>query len=140
MKLKAAYVALALAGALLAAPLQALAQSVPAVTTPAPITITTGNTFQQALPALAATAQRRSLTIQNNNASDSCYLLIGGPWVAGDTTSTSRTINGVSLTAIKGAILLLAGQAYTRYFPYVPSDLILATCATTGDSLYVDTQ
>jgi hypothetical protein len=121
----------------IAAAFPALAQTtLPAKTTPQPIVIATGLTYQVAL----AAGTRRSLTIQNNNASDTCYLLVGGPWQAGDTTSTSRTINGVSLTGIKGAIMLPAGQAYTRYFPYVPNDAILATCATSSDSLYVDFQ
>lgn len=97
--------------------------STPAVTTNSSIVITTGNTFQQVLAALVPPAQRRSLTIQNNNATDSCWLFIG----AG--------------TATKGtSILLLAAGAYTRYFPYVPADVIQATCASTNDTLYVDFQ
>jgi hypothetical protein len=127
---------LRLAAALLLLASPAAAQTYPAATTPRPIKITTGLTFQAAL----AAANRRSITIQNNNATDACYLLVGGPWQAGDTTSTSRTINSVSVTGIQGAILLAAGQTYSRGFPYVPNDAILATCATTGDSLYVDFQ
>lgn len=81
--------------------------------------ITTGNTFQTVLAALA---NRGSLTIQNNNATDSCWVFIG------------------SGSATKGtSILLLAGGAYTRYAPYVPNDAIQATCASNGDTLYVDT-
>lgn len=83
-------------------------------------TIATGNTFQTVL---AASSSRKSLTIQNNNAADSCWVFIG----AG--------------SAAKGtSILLLAAGSYTRYFPYVPSDAIQATCTTTADTLYVDTQ
>lgn len=95
-----------------------------APTTNSSASITTGNTFQTvlaAVPALPVT--RRSLTIQNNNATDSCWVFIGA---AAATKGTS--------------ILLLPGGAYTRYFPYVPSDAIQATCATTGNTLYVDTQ
>lgn len=84
------------------------------------VTITTGNTFQQVL---AANTNRASITIENNNASDSC-------WV---------TVDGGSPTKAK-AILLLAGGSYQRYFPYVPSGTIQATCATSSDTLYVDTQ
>ena len=113
------------------------AQSQSKLTNPTPKLITTGLTYQQILP---ANGGRGSLTIQNNNASDQCELLVGGPWQAGDTTSTSRTVGGVSVTALQGSIVLAAGQAYTRYYPYVPSDIILATCASNGDSLYVDTQ
>jgi hypothetical protein len=101
----------------------ARAQSINAATTNASVSITTGNTFQTVLAAVVPPSLRRSLTIENNNASDSCWLYIGsGP-------------------ATKGASMLLAaGGAYTRYYPYVPSDAIQATCATTSDTLYVDTQ
>ena len=92
--------------------------------------ITTGNTFQTVLASnLGATTaqggplQRQALTIQNNNASDTCWLFIGA---ASATKATS--------------ILLLPGGSYTRYWPFVPSDAIQATCATTSDSLYVDFQ
>lgn len=84
------------------------------------ITITTGNTFQNIL---TASATRKSLTIQNNNTTDSCWIYIGS---AVATKATS--------------ILLLAGGSYTRFFPFIPSDLIQATCATTSDTLYADIQ
>lgn len=87
-------------------------------------TITTGNTFQTILAVISGTStQRQSLTIQNNNAVDSCWLFIG----AGSATKAT-------------SMLLLAGGSYTRYWPYVPSDAIQATCATTADTLYVDIQ
>lgn len=87
------------------------------------VTIAAGNTFQTVLAAQSGTTQRQSLTIQNNNASDSCWIFIG------------------SGSAAKAASILLAsGQAYTRYWPYVPSDAIQATCATTSDSIYIDNQ
>jgi pectate lyase len=82
--------------------------------------IATGNTFQQVL---AANSNRASITIENNNASDSC-------WVTVDGGSASKGV----------AILLLAGGSYQRYFPYVPSGAIQATCASNSDTLYVDTQ
>lgn len=100
----------------------ASAQTV-AQTTNGSVTITTGGTFQTVLPAVTLTSQRRSLTIENNNATDSCWLFIG----AGSATKGT-------------SILLLPGGSYTRYYPYVPSDAIQATCATTSDSVYVDTQ
>lgn len=88
------------------------------------ISITTGNTFQSILSALGTSiAPRRSLTIQNNNASDSCWIFLG----SGSATKAA-------------SILLASGQAYTRYYPYVPSDAIQGTCANNGDTLYVDTQ
>lgn len=101
---------------------QAVAQSV-AQTTNASAVIATGNTFQTVLAAVTANNQRRSLTIQNNNASDACWVYVG----AGSATKGT-------------AIALAAGQSYTRYYPYVPSDAIQATCATTSDTLYIDTQ
>lgn len=102
--------------------LGALAQTV-AATTNTPVVITAGNTFQTILTAVTSTNQRRSLTIQNNNASDSCWLFIG----AGSATKAT-------------SILLTAGQPYVRYYPYVPSDAIQATCAATNDTMYVDNQ
>lgn len=97
------------------------------------MTITTGNTFQQLLPAVPVNSQaRRSLTIQNNNGNatceaasncDYCWIFIG----AGSATEAA-------------SIELAAGVAYTRYFPYVPSDVIQGTCASNSDTMYVDTQ
>lgn len=102
----------------------ALGQSINATTTNGSVVITTGNTFQTALSALAAGgAPRRSLTIENNNATDSCWIFIGS---GSPTKGTS--------------ILLTSGGSYTRYYPYVPSDAIQATCATTSDTLYLDIQ
>jgi curli biogenesis system outer membrane secretion channel CsgG len=100
----------------------AFAQTV-AQTTNSSVVIAAGNTFQTVLTAVTSNNQRRSLTIQNNNAADSCWIYVG----AGSPTKGT-------------AILLLAGGSYTRYYPYVPSDPIQATCATTSDTLYIDTQ
>lgn len=97
----------------------------------ASVAIATGNTFQAILAAVSGAAGRQSLTIQNNNATDSCWLSFG---IFGGTTITAGN-------ATKGrSILLLAGGSYTRYYPFVPSDEIEATCATTADTLYVDSQ
>src|SRR4051812_23378916 len=77
---------------------RAAAQTVPAATTNASAVIATGNTFQTILAALGpAPAQRRSLTIENNNATDSCWVFIG----AGAATKGT-------------SILLLPGGSYTR--------------------------
>lgn len=94
-------------------------------TTNMSIVVTTGNTFQTILSGVVNSQNfaRRSLTIENNNAADSCWIFIGGG------------------TATKGkSILLTSGGSYTRYFPYIPSDPIQATCATTSDTIYVDVQ
>lgn len=96
----------------------------PAATTNSSAVITLGNTFQTILPALAGgSAPRRSLTIQNNQTStDNCWIFVG------------------SAVATKGtSILLTPSQAYTRFYPLVPSDAIQATCINTNDTLYVDT-
>ena len=111
-----------LALTLLLAPQWALAQTRPINrnTVNSSATITSGNTFQTVLAALS---NRQSLTIQNNNTNgDNCWIFVG---------STSAT-TGTS-------ILLAPGGGYQRYYPYVPSDAIQATCATTNDTLYIDT-
>jgi hypothetical protein len=48
-----------------------------ATTANSSVTITTGNTFQQVLAAVTNNDQCRSLTIQNNNASDSGWIFLG---------------------------------------------------------------
>lgn len=106
---------------LLAGP--AVAQSIVAQTTNSSVAITAGGTFQTILAAVTQNNQRRSLTISNNNATDSCRLFIG---------SGTATVGN--------SIMLLPGGSYTRYYPYIPSDAIQATCTTTADTLYVDTQ
>ena len=95
-----------------------------APTTNLSLTITTGNAFQ-AVPGLPAGTSRRSLTIENNNiTSDNCWLFLG--------PTANATKNN--------SILIGPGGSYQRYYPYVPNDNVAVTCATTGDTLYVDTQ
>ena len=90
----------------------------------ASVVITTGGTFQTVLNSIQGTStQRQALTIENNNTTDSCYLFIG----AGSASA------GISM-------LLLPGGSYTRYWPYVPSDVFQATCASNSDTLYIDVQ
>lgn len=132
------YLAFLLLGAILALPIGALSQAPTPVgqivggaaqyrsTVNGSVTITTGNTFQTVLPTIIGTStSRQSLTIQNNNTggTDSCWVFLG---------SGSATVGK--------SISLAVGQAYTRFWPYVPPDAIQATCATTNDTLYVDTQ
>lgn len=122
---------------------QAVAQQTStSITAPFPTKITTGLTYQQLLAAVTMN-NRHSLTIQNNNTTDNCQIIVVGansPWLVGDTTSTARTVNGTSITGAQASILLFPGGSYTRYYPFIPPDQILGTCATTGDSLYIDTQ
>jgi hypothetical protein len=97
------------------------------------VTIATGNTFQQILVATTFTVDqaRKSLTIQNNNTSDNCWITFGA-------------IGGVAITASNAtktqSILLVPGGSYQRYFPYVPSDAIIGTCASNSDTLYIEVQ
>lgn len=114
-------------------------------TTNGSVKIATGLTYQQVLPTLIGTSTvRQSLTIENNQAtgSDLCYLIVGTNQIVAGTTTTSSniTIGGNTVTAAQASITLTPGGSYTRYWPFVPSDAIYATCATTGDSIYADTQ
>ena len=116
----------------------AYAQTQPKSSIPAPTKITTGLTYQQLLP---GNGGRSTLTVQNNQTTtDNCFMILGGPWQVGDTTATTRIINGVSLTAQQASILLLPGGSDNRLSGIVPTDQILVTCTTTGDSIYADYQ
>ena len=87
------------------------------------VVIATGNTFQTILKA----GSPWSVTIQNNNATDNCWVQFGQGVTAGN--------------ASKGkSIVLLPGGSWARYYPYVPSDEIEGTCASNSDTLYVDSQ
>ena len=95
-----------------------------APTTNLSVTIATGNVFQSVIGLGAGASSRRSLTVENNNTTDNCWLFLG-------TTA--------SATKAK-SIVLGPGGSYQRYYPYVPNDNVAVTCATSGDTLYVDTQ
>lgn len=100
--------------------------------------IATGNTYQTLAP---ATGSRRTLEVENNNATDNCLIDVTGTVPVGATTSTSvTTADNVSLTAAKASILLIPGGSYTRYYPSTPLGPIVGTCTTSGDSIYVDAQ
>jgi hypothetical protein len=93
-------------------------------TTNRAVAITTGGTFQIVVP---ASTSKLSVTIQNNNSistgTEYCYVYVG--------SGTATTSN---------SIILAPGGSYQRYFPFLPSDDIQATCTTTNDTIYVDTQ
>ena len=95
-------------------------------TTNGSATISSGNAFQSIVASIiGTTSARQSLTIQNNNTNgDNCWVYVGA-----NASATKAT-----------AILLGQGGSYQRYYPYVPPDNISATCATTSDTLYLDTQ
>lgn len=131
MQTKNKYVIAGLITLCAAVPLLLMGQSRPfnLTTQNGSVVIAAGNTYQSIL---AAKADRQSVTIQNNNASaDNCWIIFG-------------TIAGVPVTvgtATKAAsILLTPSQAWTRYYPIVPSDQIFGTCTTTSDTIYVDAQ
>jgi hypothetical protein len=87
------------------------------------VVIASGGTFQTVL---AASNNRNSITIQNNNplsGTEYCYIFVG----SGNATTGT-------------AIILGPGGSYQRYWPFIPADAIQATCTTTSDTLYVDTQ
>ena len=110
-------------------PLPALAQTAPGNfgTVNGSAVIATGNTFQAILAAAVQPNRRRSLTIQNNNTADNCWISFGVGITAGNATKAK-------------SVLLLPGGSFTRYYPYIPSDEIEATCATSASTIYVDTQ
>jgi hypothetical protein len=99
----------------------AFAQTPPASTHKL-VTIVTGNKFQEVLNA-SATALRM-LRISNNNAkSDSCWVFVGGGQASKESSYE-----------------VSPGEEYLRYPPFVPSDAIQATCASSSDTLYVEYQ
>jgi FtsP/CotA-like multicopper oxidase with cupredoxin domain len=115
----------------------------PVPTNNASAKIATAYTYQQLLPSVpVGSGARRSLTVQNNNATDTCWVIVGTTQITPATTvtNTNITIGGATVTAAQASIELLAGASYTRYYPYSPSDIIYGTCQTAGDSIYVDTQ
>jgi hypothetical protein len=97
-----------------------------AQTPPAPthksVTIVIGNKFQGVLN--ASTIALRMLRISNNNTNeDSCWVFVGS-----------------SRASKEGSYEVPAGKEYLRYPPFVPSDAIQATCASSSDTLDVEYQ
>ena len=97
-----------------------------AQTSPAPtdvvVTINTANKFQQVL-ASSGTA-RRMLRIGNNNDNDdSCWVFVGS-----------------GRASKEGSYEVPPGKEYLRYPPFVPSDAIQATCASSSDTLDLEYQ
>lgn len=85
------------------------------------VNIVTGHSFQTAI---VANTFRKSLTVANNNANgDTCWLFIGS-----------------SVASLGNSIILPANASYFRNQGTIPSDAIQVTCASNGDSIYVDYQ
>jgi len=99
----------------------AFAQTPPAPTDTV-VTIATGNKFQQILA--ASGTQLRMLRISNNNTNgDSCWVFVGS-----------------GRASKEGSYTVPPGNEYLRYPPFVPSDTIQATCASSSDTLDVEYQ
>jgi hypothetical protein len=97
------------------------AQTPPASTHTA-VTIDTGNKFQQVLASTGV--ERRMLHISNNNDNgDSCWVFVGS-----------------GRASKEGSYALPLGGEFVRYPPFVPSDGIQATCASSSDTLDVEYQ
>jgi hypothetical protein len=110
----------------------------PAFSSNASVTIAVGGTYQQVRP---PTQAYNSLTVQNNNTTtDNCFLELTGLVVAGNTTATSVVTTNGTVTAQQASILIQPGGSYQRYYPKLPRNAIMVTCATAGDSFYVDFQ
>ena len=85
-------------------------------------TIDTGNKFQQVLA--SSGTERRMLRISNNNTNgDSCWVFVGS-----------------GRASKEGSYAVIPGKEYLRYPPFVPSDAIQATCASSSDTLDVEYQ
>jgi hypothetical protein len=86
------------------------------------VRIDTGNKFQQVLA--SSGTERRMLRISNNNTNgDSC-------WVFVDSSQAFK----------EASYAVRPGKDYLRYPPFVPSDAIQATCASSSDTLDVEYQ
>jgi hypothetical protein len=86
------------------------------------VTIVTGNTFQQVIGSNGSSAERRALIIKNNNTNgDTCWVFFGE-----------------AKASKEESVILASGGSYVRYWPFVSSDAMLATCASTSDTLYVE--
>jgi hypothetical protein len=97
-----------------------------AQTSPAPtdvvVTINTANKFQQVLA--SSGTKLRMLRISNNNTNDDiCWVFVGsGP------------------ASKEASYPISPGKEYLRYPPFVPSDAIQATCASSSDTLDLEYQ
>jgi hypothetical protein len=86
------------------------------------VTIATGNAFQQVIGSNGSAMERHALIIKNNNANgDTCWVFFG-----------------VAKASKEESVVLASGGSYVRYWPFVSSDAMLATCASTSDTLYVE--
>ena len=108
----------------LLSPSPIFAQQPPAATETL-VTIVTENKFQKLLPENTTGKDRRALIIKNTNTNgDTCWVFVG----------TGRASKEESDQ------VLAPGEEYVQYWPFVPSDEIQATCASSSDTLSVEYQ
>jgi hypothetical protein len=87
------------------------------------VTIVTGNKFQQILPENNTGKDRRALVIDNQNPNrDTCWVFVGGGRASKEESDR----------------VLAPGDEYAEYWPFVPSDAIQVTCASTSDTLSLE--
>jgi hypothetical protein len=86
------------------------------------VTIATGNSFQQVVGSNSSATERQALIIQNTNTNgDTCWVFFGG-----------------NKASKEKSVILDSGGSYVRYWPFVSSEAMQATCASTSDALYVE--
>jgi hypothetical protein len=86
------------------------------------VTIATGNSFQQVVGSNSSATERQALIIQNTNTNgDTCWVFFGG-----------------NKASKEKSVILDSGGSYVRYWPFVSSEAMQATCASTSDTLYVE--
>ena len=94
----------------------------PSASTNTVVTINTANKFQQVL-ASSGTPRRMLRISNNNNYRDSCWVFVGS-----------------GQASKEGSYEVGSGKEYLRYPPFVSSDAIQATCASSSDTLDVEYQ
>jgi hypothetical protein len=86
------------------------------------VTIATGNAFQQVIGSNDSATERQALIIKNDNSNgDSCWVFFG-----------SNKPSKVK------SVIVASGDSYIRYWPFVSSDAMQATCTSSSDALYVE--
>jgi hypothetical protein len=86
------------------------------------VTIARGNSFQQVVGSNGNAAERKALIIKNNNTNgDTCWVFVGG-----DKASKEKSVS------------IDSGGSYVRYWPFVSSEAMQATCSSTSDTLSVE--
>jgi hypothetical protein len=86
------------------------------------VTIATGNVFQQVIGSNGSAAERQAIIIKNDNSNgDPCWVFFGS-----------------NKASKEKSVIVASGDSYVRYWPFVPSDAMQATCASSSDALNVE--